>query len=236
MLLKPVERSSLVQSVVDQLLNLIKDGTLAPGDRLPSERELMKNLGVGRSTIREALRSLAMMDLVDLRPGQGSFVKEMGVNNVINPDLLTALMNRNLTADLLEMREMIEPQAVILAVKRASEDELGNLEGIVDECRRLHAEGESTAGHSAEFHLAIARCTHNGVLVMFMESVLGLLTERGAKLEHLMGYYDWEIHSHQELVDALRARDGHLAQRLMARHLEESARRLFDEKDTLIYG
>jgi GntR family transcriptional regulator, transcriptional repressor for pyruvate dehydrogenase complex len=232
MLLKPVERNTLVESVVNQLLALIKDGSLAPGDRLPSERELMKSLGVGRSTIREALRSLAMMNLVDMRQGQGSFVKEIGVNSVINPDLLSTLMERNLTADLLEMRKMIEPQALDLAAQRVTEEELAELQSIMDQCRSLHTRGESTAELSAQLHLGFARCTHNGVLVMFMESILGLLTERGTQLEHMRGYYEWEIDSHQELVSALAARDGHLAHRLMARHIEESVRRLLDAKES----
>jgi len=229
MLLKPVERNTLVESVVDQLLTLIKNGSLAPGDRLPSERDLMESLKVGRSTIREALRSLAMMNLVDMRPGQGSFVKEMNLSSVINPEMLSTLMDRNLTADLLEMRKMIEAPAMELAAKRATEEELRALQAIVNECRKLHAKGISTAELSACLHLELARCTHNGVLVMFIESVLGLLTERGTLLEHHQGYNDWEINSHQELVDALTARDGHLAHRLMARHLEESFRWLYDQ-------
>jgi GntR family transcriptional repressor for pyruvate dehydrogenase complex len=229
MLLKPVERNTLVESVVDQLLALIKDGSLAPGERLPSERDLMKSLNVGRSTVREALRSLVMMNLVDMRPGQGSFIKEMSLSSIINPEMLSTLMDRNLTADLLETRKMIEPPAIELAAKRATAEELVNLQSIVDECRKLHARGNSTAEPSARLHLEITRCTHNGVLVMFIESVLGLLTERGTQLELHRGYYDWEINSHQELVDALIARDGHLAHRLMARHLEESFRWLYDQ-------
>ncbi len=229
MLLKPVERNTLVGSVVDQLLALIKDGSLSPGDRLPSERELTKSLRVGRSTIREALRSLAMMNLVDMRPGQGSFIKEMSPSSIINAELLSTLMDRNLTADLLEMRKMIEAPAMELVAKRATEEELRSLQSIVDGCRKLHARGISTAEPSARLHLELARCTHNGVLVMFFESVMGLLTERGAELEHHTGYNDWEISSHQELVDALSARDGHLAHRLMARHLEESFRWLYDQ-------
>lgn len=211
------------------MLALIKDGSLAPGDRLPSERDLMKSLNVGRSTVREALRSLVMMNLVDMRPGQGSFIKEMSLSSIINPEMLSTLMDRNLTADLLETRKMIEPPAIELAAKRATEEELLNLQSIVNECRKLHARGISTAEPSARLHLEIARCTHNGVLVMFIEFVLGLLTERGAKLELHRGYYDWEINSHQELVDALIARDGHLAHRLMARHLEKSFRWLYDQ-------
>jgi GntR family transcriptional regulator, transcriptional repressor for pyruvate dehydrogenase complex len=232
MQLKPVERNTLVESVFQQLLASIKDGSLAPGDRLPSERELMKSLKVGRSTVREALRSLAIMNLVDMRPGQGSFVKEMSLRSVINPAMLATLMDRNLTTDLLELRKMIEEPAVELAANRATAEELLTLQAIVDECRELHTQGISTAEPSARLHMEIARCTHNGVLVMFIESILGLLTERGAQLEHRPGFYDWEIGSHQGLVDALSARDGRLAHRLMACHLEESFRWLYDQNES----
>ncbi len=227
----PVQRNTLVQSVVDQIVRLIRNGTLAPGNRLPSERELMKRLAVGRSTIREALRSLEMMNLVELRPGQGSFVKDLGVQTVIRPDLMTILLDRSVTVDLLEVRKLIEPATVELAAHRASDEELETLQAILDRCRAAHTTGEPTAELSAQFHMAIAQCTHNGVLVMFMESILGLLTERGSKLEHISGFPEWELASHQKLVDALLSRDAHLAHRLMSRHLEESARRLLDSVD-----
>ena len=230
--LRPVERNSLVDSVVEQVLELIKSGSLVPGDRLPSERELMKSLRVGRSTIREALRSLAMMNLVDMRPGQGSFIRPVGVDSLINPEVLSTLMDRNMIADMLEMREMFEPVGAELAAKRATEDDLQRLQALVDRCRKEHAEGRTTAELSAQLHVEIARCTHNGVLLMVMESILGLLTERGAKLEHFHGYPDWEIESHQELVSALAARDGRLAHRLMVSHLEKSSRPLLDEYKT----
>jgi GntR family transcriptional repressor for pyruvate dehydrogenase complex len=233
---KPVERNSLVQSVVEQLLDQIKNGSLAPGDRLPSERELMHLLKVGRSTIREALRSLAMLNLVDLRPGQGSFVKEMGLGSVINADLLSALMDRNRTADLVEMRRMIEPPAMELAAARATEEELSKLYELLRRGDELHEMGKSSAEVSAQLHVEMVRCTHNGVLAMVMESVFGLLTERGAQLEHLEGFHEWETLHHRELVDALATRDGHLAHRLMLRHLDASARRLLDDPETKIGG
>ncbi len=222
----PVQRNTLVQSVVDQIVAQIKGGALAPGDRLPSERDLMKRLAVGRSTIREALRSLAMMNLVELRPGQGCYVKGLGVQNVIQRDLLAVLLDRSMTVDLLEVRKLIEPAAVELAAHRATHEDLAALQDILDRCRAAHTAGKPAADLSAQLHVAIARSTHNGVLVMFMESILGLLTERGAKLEHIPGYTEWETASHQEIVDALRARDARRAHRLMARHLEQSAQQL----------
>lgn len=226
--LVPVERSTLVQSVVDQLVTLIGDGVLRPGDRLPSERDLMKRLSVGRSTVREALRSLAMMNLVDLRPGQGSYVKDLGVQTVINPDLLTTLLDRSVTVDLLEVREIIEPAAIELAAHRATEEDLVELQSLLDRCHAAHAAGKPTYDLSAQVHVALARCTHNGVLTMFMESILGLLTERGTQLEHLAGYTDWEIASHQEIIDAVRGRNARKARRLMKEHLEESVQRLLE--------
>ncbi len=229
--LTPVARTTLVQSVVDQIKAQIVEGTLAAGDRLPSERDLMKRLGVGRSTIREALRSLAMMNLVDLRPGQGCYVKGLGVQTLIRPDLLTTLLDRNVTVDLLEVRELIEPAGIELAAHRATPADLEALQGILDRCRAAHDEGRPTSDLSAGFHVAIARSTHNGVLVMFMESILELLTERGSKLESMPGYTEWEVASHQKIADAVRARDARRARRLMSQHLEESTQRLLGPLD-----
>ncbi len=234
--LMAVERTTLVQSVVDQIVALIKDGAFAPGDRLPPERELMKRLAVGRSTIREAVRSLAMMNLVDLRPGKGSFVKDLGVETVIRSDMLTMLLDRSVTADLLEARTLIEPATVELAAQRATAQDLIDLKAVLDHCHVAHAAGSPTAELSAQLHLALARCTHNGVLVMFMESILGLLTERGEKLEHLEGYTEWELASHQEIVDAVHSRDALRARHLMSRHVEQSVQRLLDASSSFPDG
>ena len=225
----PVQRNTLVQSVVEQLVALIKEGSLAPGDHLPSERDLMKRLGVGRSTVREALRSLVIMGLVDQRPGQGCTVKSLSVETVIRPDLLTSLLDRSVTVDLLEVRKLIEPATAELAAQRATAGDLAELQAVMDRCRAAHAAGMHTAELSALLHLTVARAAHNGVLVMFMESILGLLTDRGDQLEHIAGYTDWEIASHQRIVDAIEARDPRRAHRLMARHLDESVRQLLEQ-------
>ena len=80
--IRPVVRSTLVRSVAARLVSLIAKGTFKPGDQLPSERQLAKKLEVGRSTMREALQSLALMNLVDIQPGRGTFVKEIDVDSI----------------------------------------------------------------------------------------------------------------------------------------------------------
>ncbi len=223
---KPVERSTLSQSVAEQIIQMIQDGRLNPGDQLPAERDLLQRLGVGRSTLREALRSLAMVNIVEQRPGSGTFVKEINVSSVIHPGMLNAALQRSLTADLLETRQIIEPQAAALAAQRATAEELDAIQSLLDQCQSALAHGQPDADLSARFHLALAQAAHNDVLVMFIESILGLLQARGAHSHEIPGYEGWELASHQQIVDALRAGDGPLAQRLMADHLDESARRL----------
>jgi len=140
---------------------------------------------------------------------------------------LSYLLDRSVTTDLLETRRLIEPAAVELAANRANEAEINQLNAILDHCRALHEKGESTAAISAQLHLAIAQCTHNSVIMMFVESILGLLTERGSRLEHIQGYYEWEIESHQSIIYALQTHNSRLAHRLMRQHLDESTARLF---------
>jgi GntR family transcriptional regulator, transcriptional repressor for pyruvate dehydrogenase complex len=223
---KPVERSTLSQSVADQLIQFIKDGQLTPGQQLPSERELAERLQVGRSTLREALRSLTMLNIIEQRPGQGTFVLDITAATVVRADLLSAALSRSLTGDLLEARLLIEPFAAEMAAERADGEDFGAIQAALDACRANHMASQPTAALSVRFHEAIAQAAHNAVLEMFMRSLHSLLEERGAHLERLPEYCTWELASHQEIADALRARDKALAHRRMVAHLDESARRL----------
>jgi molybdopterin/thiamine biosynthesis adenylyltransferase/DNA-binding transcriptional regulator YhcF (GntR family) len=95
--IRPVVRSTLVRSVVTKLVSLIAKGTFKPGDRLPSERQLSRKLQVGRSTIREALQSLALMNLIDIRPGRGTFVKEIDVDSAAYIEEMVGLEEKDST-------------------------------------------------------------------------------------------------------------------------------------------
>ena len=223
---KSASRKTLTQSVVDQFLDQFRRGALKPGDRLPTERELMEQFGVGRSTIREALQGLARMNLIEGRPGAGTVVKPFDVSSALRSDLFSALLGGSSAAELLETREIIEVAVIGLAAQRATEDDLGALTQILASAEAALERGEQTYELSALFHVGLAQAAHNSLLLNIMLSVYELLRARGEHTVELHSYLRWEIESHRELYDIVRARDVEGARAAMIVHLRRSAQRL----------
>jgi len=218
----------LAQSVAEQLISLILEGQLKPGDKLPSQQELAEKLQVGRSTVREALGSLAAIGLVDVKQGQGTFVKQLDVRTIVRPDLLARIIDRNLTEQLFEARQIIEPEIANLAAHRATDEDLTAIQEILTKCEAAIEAGQSLYRLSPEFHRTIARAAHNEVLSMFIDSILNPLAERGLLLEEKPGYLEWELESHRGVYETIAQRDGDRARVVMAKHIEESVAGLLE--------
>ena len=228
MAIEPISRTTLVQSVTDQLVTFILENDLKPGEKLPSQQELMAKFEVGRSTVREALKSLAAMGLVDMKAGYGTFVKELDAKSIIRPDILALMINKEFTERLLEAREIIEPEIVYLAVQRATDGDLAAIQEILDKCEEAIQTGEPVYRLSSEFHRAVTEAAHNEILLMFMDSILSLLVERGLLLEKRPGFREWELESHREIHEHIAQGNGQKAKIAMAKHVEESSTALLE--------
>lgn len=222
--LAPARRVRLSEHVAEQIVDLIRAQGLRPGDVLPTEPDLMERMQVGRSSVREALRGLAVLGLVEIRQGQGTFVRSpvplMGPG-VISVEMISAVLARGVTEELLEAREIIEVRMASLAAQRATTVDLAELERLVDGAREVKAAGRPAFLFSSEFHLGVARATHNDVLEGFVTSYIPLLAERGAVLERLPGYVEWEIREHDAIRQAIATHDARLAASRMRDHLKD---------------
>lgn len=216
--LQPTPRRKLTEAVAQQLLDHIRTRRLKPGTRMPSERELMKALNVGRSTVREALNGLALMGVIEVRHGQGAFVAAEPQEN--GSEELASSLAKGVTRDLLEARHLIEIQVVQLAAERRTPADLRSMRRVL----RAHAEDLSAdamaAPESANFHLEIAAAAHNEVLAAIVASFMPLLEELGPGLEQLPGYRAWELEQHEGLFEAIRSGDAGLAAERMTAHLD----------------
>ncbi len=217
--LSPISRSKLAESVAQQLLEQIRTKGLAPGTRMPSERELMTALGVGRSTIREAMNGLALLGVVDVRHGQGAFV--------VNPDAGTAAprgialaLSRGITRDLFEARKLVEVHVARLAAERRTESDLNEIAEVLSDHDRAIATGEPAVEPAVRFHVRIGEAAHSEVLSSFVSSFAELLNERGPVLESIPGYREWEIDQHRTVFEPIRDADPELAAARMAAHLD----------------
>lgn len=213
---EPPTRQNLAQHVARQLLAAIQSGALAPGDRLPSETELQQRFGVGRSTIREALNGLVLLGAIEVRHGQGAMVLGRGAGAG-----LQQAVQRAVTAELLEAREVTETAIARLAAERATDEDLAGLSALLDRHeQRLREEGGAIE-EAARFHLLLAEAAQNEIFSQFIQMLLGLFRERGELLSEAAGYAEWELEAHRDVLEAVRSGSGERAQRAMARHLHD---------------
>lgn len=200
-----------------------------PGDQLPAERDLMKQLGVSRVSVRDALRTLKALGLVEVRVGArgGAFVTAPAptlVGESIANMLALAAVE---PADVTEARMVFELGMLQLASERADDVDMEELEAICDRADAALAAGSYEPSLSAEFHTRLARCTHNDAIALLAESFRGPLAQSLHEAQRidpetgLTGALE-----HRALVGALRARDAEAARTIMAEHLARTARRV----------
>ncbi len=218
-LVRPTRRK-LTQVVAEQLLTEIRSRRLAPGTRMPSERELMASMGVGRSTVREALKTLVALDVIEVRHGQGQFIGD-GHKTQQVPTSLVAALEKAKSHELFEARLMVETGIAGLAAKRRSAKDIKALEALLKSHRKALDRGEDAGQFSSLFHSVLSQSARNGVLAGFVESYRSYLTSRRPRLEELAAYREWEYQEHLRLLGAVRKSDAELAAKLMQRHLEK---------------
>ena len=225
--LKPVSRVTLADQVANQLADMILEGKWGPGQRLPSEAELCKALHIGRSTLREALKSLAFVGLVRGRPGEGTFVAD-GF-----PDLLGRILAKGLLRtekdldDVCETRLTLETRLAALAAQRADEHDLEELEELMERmAASLEGHGRPYDELDLEFHFAIAASSKNRMLQQLMVAIQGTMHEWITKSHELPGKKENSLEQHRKILDAIRRRDPDEAYAAMELHLRTFQRAL----------
>ncbi len=228
--MEPISRVNISESIVRQMIDLISKGVYPPGRKLPPERELMQQLGVGRSSVREAFQALAIMRLVDIRPGLGTFVRDVTSEVAIPSNIFAPLINPERAEDLLEARLVVEPTIAALAARRHTVREIEDIGHVLEDGRSAFMSGETVYPLAARFHVEIARASHNIVFIRFIETIAGLFAFRGALMERHSRYLEWEYGSHYAVFDAVRSRDPNAAHEQMQQHIREVTRRYIERE------
>lgn len=215
-----VKGTKIYEVVISQLKAKIVSGELQPGDMLPPEKVLAERMGVSRASVREALKVLEFMGMIESKPGGGTSISYLHTDLLVDKLNTIALSQSDtLLLDLLELRELLEPKIVELAVTRATDTELADIEymlkkmdGSVDEA--MQAEVDSM------FHLAIAKASHNLFFIRLMETALAMLLETRARTisMHRRKELIWEEHA--EIARKLRDRDADGAAQAIKQHLK----------------
>jgi len=218
MTFQPVESQRLYERVAEQIVERIQSGEIAPGQRLPAERDLAKALGVSRPVVREALIALEVGGLVEVRTGAGAFVCKAPASRL-------TLNAGDSPSDILNARMLIEGEIAALAAERASALPVETIAATVEAMRRDHDEGRDWRSADLAFHLAVALATGNAALAGVVEQlwqaqygpVFALLSQR-VRLEQ-----NWPatLAGHEAVLEAIRAQNANQARKAMLAHLSQ---------------
>jgi GntR family transcriptional repressor for pyruvate dehydrogenase complex len=212
-------RDMLPERIASRLLSLISERQLRPGDRLPAERELAAAMKVSRPSLREALRALAMVNIVEIRQGSGTYVSSLKPELLVEHlDFVFALDDSTFT-ELLEARQMLEPSIAAAAAQHATEEDLARLRACITRAAETVDDPDAFLEADLELHAAITAAAHNQIMGRFMASLtrLGMASRR--RTVTLLGVREQSLHDHQALVDALLRRDSVTAAAIMHEHL-----------------
>jgi GntR family transcriptional repressor for pyruvate dehydrogenase complex len=215
-----VSRSTLPEEIANRLLAQIREQQLRPGDKLPAERNLARMMEVSRPVLREALRALALMRVVDIRQGDGTYITSLEPKQLISH--LDFVFSKDSVAlvELLEARRVVEGGNVRLAARRISESELAEIEELVASMARCIGDPDRFAELDIALHVAVCAAAHNFLLLQFMNIVSTLGKVSRERTGGLREVREAALDDHRRLLAALRAHDPDEAERAMLNHLD----------------
>ena len=219
--LKPVSRTTLSEQVAMQLASELTGGRWKPGEKLPSEAELCKAFNVGRSTLREALKSLAFIGLIRMRAGGGSYVSEQPSKYLDGPLFAKGVLNteKDIT-DLSDARILLETEVAGLCAQRATDQDLAALHDILKQMKTaIEQGGDGFRQLDLGFHLAIAMGSKNQGLSEMLRHIREALQELITKSLLLPAGTDMAYKQHREIFEALKQRSPARARKAMRSHL-----------------
>jgi GntR family transcriptional regulator, transcriptional repressor for pyruvate dehydrogenase complex len=218
--LAPIKSTRIYEEIVRQVKAMIAEGRLKGGDRLPPERDLADKFVVSRTSVREALRALESLGLVEIRPGEGTFVRQVSIDSLIEPLALLMVSQREAIGELFEARRMIEPALAALAARRATPEDVSEMERILESQAKEVAAGRTGLEQDAEFHGAIGHAAHNRAITRIAHAVMDLLRQSREDSLNTPGRPDRSHEDHRRVLAAIRARDEAAARQAMVEHLE----------------
>ncbi|CUU45411.1 FadR/GntR family transcriptional regulator [Clostridium beijerinckii] len=209
--------------VIEQIKNNIKSGKLKKGDRLPSEREMSESLGVSRASIREALRALEVVGLVESRQGAGNYIKTNFDNSLFEPLSVMFMLQESSIEEMYDLRETLELRCARLSAKNIENNELELLTAILDRMYIAENEAESLE-LDIKFHYLIAKTSRNTLLINVLEVISQLMDEfirkSRAQILHTGKTRENLLEIHENLVRALKCRDASKAHNAMVEHFD----------------
>jgi GntR family transcriptional regulator, transcriptional repressor for pyruvate dehydrogenase complex len=224
---RQVRKTKVYHEIVDQIRELIAAGRIKPGDRLPPERELAELFKASRNSVRDAIRVLEQMGLIESRQGDGTYVRSVSAEDLAEPLALMLLQSRTQMRELWEVRRVLEPALAEFAAERITDEELEELDAILEAQGRKVEAGYIALEEDTAFHNGIAEAARNTVMLRALDTLVDLLRQSRERSLQQRDRPAYSLAGHRRILAALRRRDPEAARTEMLRHLVDIEERVF---------
>ncbi|MBB5324966.1 GntR family transcriptional repressor for pyruvate dehydrogenase complex [Anoxybacillus tepidamans] len=228
---KQIKPKKIYEEVAEAIFDMIKTGVLKPGDKLDSVQQLAENFQVGRAAIREALTALKAMGLIELKQGEGTYVREFDPVMLSFPISVAALMKKEDIAHLVEVRKLLEVGAAGVAARKWTEKDLEAMQYALQQMKQGIDVGDEELGEKADFlfHMAVATASQNPILVSLMNNVSEMMIETMRETRRIWLFSkqatsEQLLDEHMKIFEAIKDRDADAAQERMLQHLSNVER------------
>ncbi len=218
----PIQTEHLYKQIVDQIERRIEVGDLRVGDQLPPERELAEQFSVSRTVVREAVKSLLQKGIVEIRPGRGTFITN-GISGAVQHALgmLRKFDSVNGSSNLVEVREILEPEIAALAATRITDEHIAAMKKAFETMETALNDAEIFVEADLDFHIALAKGTQNPIILILINSIIDLLREQRKLTGLISNGLARGQHHHKEILDAIIHHDSEAARTAMQSHLQQ---------------
>ena len=230
---KPIDKTSLSEEIAGQIMSLVSSGDLMPGQKLPSERELCLRFGVGRSSLREALRCLTIVGVLETRVGEGTFLamnRDKFIGKVLEWRVATERKN---VENLMSVRLALETETAANAALHTNDTEVRKLEALLARMRASIGNPEQVAAADIAFHLGIAEASANELIFDLLNLIRSQLEQGLMKVSSFPGASENAYNEHVLILNAIRARDAETAKALMRDHIGKALKRYVEAHGSL---
>jgi GntR family transcriptional regulator, transcriptional repressor for pyruvate dehydrogenase complex len=217
--IEPIRRSRLYQGIVEQIEALLEKGELHTGDQLPAERALADQFQVSRASVREALRTLELLGIVETRAGGGTFVRQVAPDDLARP-LHSLIARGHSLPDVIEFRGVVEPAIAALAATRIAPAQLAELRELLVLQQRKVAAGEVYADEDARFHEVIGDASGNELLVTMLGVIWDVLRASREQWLQTNARAHASLEAHHRIYDALAKQNPDAARKASAEHIK----------------
>lgn len=229
-----ITKTSIAEGIIEQIKSMIIDNTLKPGAQLPSEEKLAEQMGVGRGTIREALKVLIYAGFL-IRKNKGTFVTSMPIASLPVKAFFARFRAHRDVMEMIEVRKLIEPQASALAAERANEEALLKIKDALQEMVESQVDLEKFITKDIQFHNTIIEATGNKVLLELMMHIRGTMKKNQALVLRRSHIMPRSLEFHKKITAAISGRDQEKARQLMFEHvidIEKEMQKILQEENS----